>query len=116
MIQPVACRFYLRTTVGGRYRYEMIHVTGWRNDGTLRTYHPPDVGDLIYLPPNVRVISRSWQHAQWGSINWPHSQQEPSTGPSLDIVVEEFAGPFVNEWEPEPVEPGNMVAPEEPIP
>jgi hypothetical protein len=119
-VQPVAdpaawqaapqCTFYIRTTITtdpATYRYDQAYVRGdaYGNGGSLVTPHPPAVSDLIWLNDgeghhpggNYRVIERAWQHAAYGSANWPLGTKRTTVGPILTIILEADAGPFRDE-------------------
>lgn len=108
MTERVRCHFYLRERVkDGQFFYSSVLLQGPKGDGCLHTFHPPAVGDLIYLwdklqkgPGSVRVLARSWLHASWGSTHWPHGAAFPTDVPLLDIIVEREDGPFVDEASP----------------
>jgi hypothetical protein len=103
----VRCNFYLRLTItdAPTYRYRAILISNPESGGIL-TIHPPAIGDLIGLwdqfrkeGGTYRVIERCWQHAGWGSISWPYTENRPIVGPALDVIVIPFEGPFVQEAE-----------------
>lgn len=65
----------------------------------LVTYYPPSVGDDLFLvhttdesgrkAATYRVSKREWMHPQYGSQHWPRGELQPTTGPTLNCVVEE---------------------------
>lgn len=95
----VRCFFHLRRTTATGYRYEGLPIKG-SGSTYLSTAHPPAIGDYINLDTGTyRVVDRSWTHPEYGSMSWPYGKQEPTAGPMLTLIVEEAAGPFLNEVE-----------------
>lgn len=101
----VHCTFYTKTRAGDDgYHYRPVHLRGWE-EGPLITFHPPAIGDLIWLhdsdtPSNRgtwRVTGRDWMHNDYGSPNWPHGEQHPIAGPLLTIIVVPAEGLFVDQ-------------------
>lgn len=99
MTNPPRLLFSVRYPVGqGRYRYRRVFIAGPGGAGCLTTDHVPAAGDLISLwdahgpqpegGPIFVVVRRSWQHAGFGSANWPYGTNEPLYGPMVDIIVE----------------------------
>jgi hypothetical protein len=104
--QPVRCNFYVRTpSRDGRFHYDRVSVKGFAGDGSLHTFHPPAVGDRVplidgsgHVPNGVyRVIERCWLPVAYGSTLWPHGTQGARAGATLDFIVEECDGMFMNE-------------------
>lgn len=102
------CTFYIRkqvTSDPATYDYAQVYLRGGPlgGGGSLDTPHPPMAGDLIWLQPDrspggcYRVIERAWQHAAYGSANWPFGVRRTAVGPILTIVVEPDDGPFRDE-------------------
>jgi len=101
----VRCTFYAKTPApGGGYYYRNISLRGWE-DGPLITFHPPAIGDLIWLTDadrtaasgTWRVTGRDWLLNDYGSMNWPYGEQHPVKGPMLTIIVEPAEGLFVDQ-------------------
>ena len=67
-------------------------------NGMLPTPWPPSIGDIVYLPGGMHeVVARQWVYASWGSMDWPHHETQPLTGPLLDIIVVPAEGVFRDE-------------------
>src|SRR5258708_1407755 len=103
----VRCNFYSKTPApdGAGFIYRSITLRTWGGDGDLSTFHPPAVGDLIWLNDTSRtdasatwrVTGRDWLHNDYGSTNWPFTEQHPVTGPMVTIIVEPAEGLFVDQ-------------------
>jgi hypothetical protein len=104
----VRCSFHLRTpseTHPGLFNYDQIAINSRNHDGKLHTDHPPLIGDSIYLHDLsgriqgglFKVIDRNWLHSSYGSVDWPITQPQPSSGPLLEILVERSEGFFQDE-------------------
>jgi hypothetical protein len=103
----VVCIFNVRTKVteAPTYRYDRVYLASPRGDGYLRTPHPPQTGDQIWLYDQrdngprgeFRVIARSWRHSSWGSTNWPILDDHATEPAHLDILAEACGGIFADE-------------------
>jgi hypothetical protein len=92
------CVFYVRTpATETTHTYTRIWLSSRDCDGYLTTTQPPAIGDQIFLYDHggtgngprgeFRVVARSWRHASYGSTYWPYTDDRPTVGASLDIVV-----------------------------
>ncbi len=89
------CRFYLRESVQGGYRYTSLGTS--LETGTLPTAQPPLVGDLVSLDgDDFRVIDRHWLYPAYGSMAWPAGGRELEPL-SLTVMVERATGMFADE-------------------
>jgi hypothetical protein len=105
--QSVKCNFYVRTpSKDDKFHYDRVSIKGQPgSDGSLSTFHPPVVDDRVLLidqhgqvPDGVyRVIERGWLPVAYGSASWPHGAPSAQTGPTLNLLVEECDGMFMNE-------------------
>lgn len=105
--RPPRVKFAVRyPTKDNRWRYETVDIPAYEGAVFVPMEHPPAVGDLISLwsrqgnmegGPVFRVIERMWNHATYGSTNWPVAEQMPIVGPILDIIVEPADGLYRNE-------------------
>ena len=110
----VRCTFYTKTPApdGSGFIYRMVSPGCAGNDGLLSTFHPPNIGDLIWLNDTRRtsttgmwqVTGRDWLHNDYGSTNWPFGKQHPTVGPALTIIVEPAEGLFIDQV-PDPEAP-----------
>lgn len=97
---PARVSLTIRTNhPNGHSTYEEIDIHSWYGDGTLTTYYPPAVGDVIAPTAGrmYRVIERYWSHAAYGSVLHPHGNDGPMEGPHLHCIVEPASGPYRNQ-------------------
>lgn len=103
----VDCFFSVRTQVtpDPTYRYDRLYLREPDGGGILRTPHPPQIGDQIWLwdehneslRGEFRVIGRSWRHPDWGSMNWPLGKTHPAEPSHLQVMLEACDGLFIAE-------------------
>lgn len=93
------CTFWLRKpepTLPRGYDLQQVNFASPRGNSTLWTPYPPDIGDLIHLPPGLcLVVERLWRHPRTHQMRWPEPNVWPEYGPKLEIFVEEAEDPFV---------------------
>lgn len=102
----VRCSFYERVPHSDKlFRYNSLQLR--THDTYLPLFHPPMVGDLVYLPGfagGYRVIARDWMYSAYGSVDWPRGQSAPLKGPLMQVVVTASDGLFRDEAPLEPHE------------
>jgi hypothetical protein len=91
----VRCTFHARIPVEGGHAYEPITPRGNSASGSWSTLHPPSIGDLVPLSPQLyKVTDRIWRYAEHGSRDWPLVEPHAIKGPMLDLIVEPAQGPY----------------------
>ena len=100
-------KFAVRYPAGdGKWRYVSVMIPSYEGSGSYAPLEQlPAVGDLVYLydmdtngPRGIfRVLDRAFMWSSYGSVDWPHGEPRPRSGPLVDIIVEPSEGAYRDE-------------------